>query len=218
VILRISHDTGADTHLKRTGLKVCFSPRSPFRGVAVTAELQLGSRIRTLRQARRLTLRALASRAGVTESFLSQVERDVTNPSIASVQRIAHGLDLSVGQLFADEPTTGRVVRREARRRVAYPTIATVDEHLTANVAGRLQVIVETIAPGGGSGEEPFTHDSDEEVLVVLEGVVDLWVGEEHYVLRDGDAITLPPRLPHWNTNHGDTPAVVLVCLTPPSF
>jgi transcriptional regulator with XRE-family HTH domain len=204
--------------LNRTLLKVCFSSLKPAHGVAVATDLQLGSRIRALRQARRLTLRALASRAGVTESFLSQVERDVTNPSIASVQRIARGLDLSVGQLFADEPTTGRVVRREARRRVAYPGLGTVDEFLTANLAGRLQVLVETIEPGGGSGEAPFTHDSDEEVLVVLEGVVDLWVGEEHYVLREGDAITLPPRLAHWNTNRGDTPAVVLVCLTPPSF
>jgi transcriptional regulator with XRE-family HTH domain len=188
------------------------------KGFAVASDLQLGSRIRALRQARRLTLRALATRAGVTESFLSQVERDVTNPSIASVQRIARGLDLSVGQLFADEPTTGRVVRRDARRRVAYPGLGAVDEFLTANLAGRLQVIVETIEPGGGSGEEPFTHDSDEEVLVVLEGVIDLWVGEEHYVLRQGDAITLPPRLSHWTTNRGDAPAVVLVCLTPPSF
>jgi transcriptional regulator with XRE-family HTH domain len=184
----------------------------------VTTELELGTRIRTLRQARRMTLRALASRAGVTESFLSQVERDVTSPSIASVQRIARALDLSVGQLFADEPSSGRVVRREARRRVTYPGLRTVDEFLTANMAGRLQVIVETIAPGGGTGEEPFTHDSDEEVVVVLDGTIDLWVGEEHYILEQGDAITLPPRLPHWNTNTGDSPAVLLFCLTPPSI
>ena len=184
----------------------------------MATELALGSRIRTLRQARRLTLRALASRAGVTESFLSQVERDVTSPSIASVQRIARALDLSIAQLFADEPTTGRVVRREARRRVSLPGLGTVDEFLTSNMAGRLQVMIETIAPGGGSGEEPYTHESDEEVVVVLEGVVDLWVGDEHYVLREGDAITLPPRVRHWNTNRGETPAVVLVCVTPPSF
>ena len=68
-----------------------------------------------------LTLRDVAERAGVTESFLSQVERDVTSPSIATVQRIARALDLSIAQLFAEEPETGRVVRREARRQVAYP-------------------------------------------------------------------------------------------------
>ncbi|HEU0236273.1 MAG TPA: cupin domain-containing protein [Candidatus Limnocylindrales bacterium] len=182
------------------------------------ADLQLGSRIRALRQSRRLTLRELAARAGVTESFLSQVEREVTAPSIASVQRIARALDLSIAQLFAEEPTSGRVVRREARRRIAYPGLKAVDEFLTSNMAGRLQVILSTIEPGGGTGEEPYTHDSDEEVVVVLEGVLDLWVGDEHHVLREGDAITFASRLPHWNMNLGDEAAVVLFCLTPPSF
>jgi transcriptional regulator with XRE-family HTH domain len=184
----------------------------------VPAELQLGSRIRALRQGRRLTLRALSARAGVTESFLSQVEREVTSPSIASVQRIAHALDLSIAQLFAEEPSPGRVVRREARRRVVTPGLKAVDEFLTSNMAGKLQVIMSTIQPGGGTGEEPYTHDSDEEVVIVLEGVLDLWVGDEHYALREGDAIAFQPRLPHWNVNEGSEPAVVLFCVTPPSF
>ena len=184
----------------------------------MATELQLGSRIRALRQARHLTLRDVAERSGVTESFLSQVERDVTSPSIATVQRIARALDLSIAQLFVEQPELGRVVRREARRRVEYPGLQAVDEFLTANDAGRLQVILSTIQAGGGTGPEPYTHESDEEVVVVLSGVLDLWVGDEHYVLREGDTITYPSRLPHWNMNHGDRPAVVLFCLTPPSF
>ncbi len=165
-----------------------------------------------------MTLRDVAGKAGVTESFLSQVERDVTSPSIATVQRIAGALNLSIAQLFAEEPSSGRVVRREARRRIAYPGLHAVDEFLTSNMAGRLQVILSTIEPGGGTGEEPYTHDSDEEVVFVMAGTLDLWVGDEHYVLREGDAITFPSRLPHWNMNHGETPATVLFCVTPPSF
>ena len=110
------------------------------------------------------------------------------------------------------------MVRRDARRRVAYPGLHAVDEFLTSNMAGRLQVIMSTIEPGGGTGAEPYTHDSDEEVVVVLSGELDLWVADEHYVLHEGDAITFPSRLPHWNENHGDDPATVLFCLTPPSF
>ncbi|MBA2756669.1 MAG: helix-turn-helix transcriptional regulator [Chloroflexi bacterium] len=181
-------------------------------------DLRLGARIRARRQARHLTLREIAARAGVTESFLSQVERDVTSPSIATVQRIARALDVSIAQLFAEEPETGRVVRREARRRIEYPGLKAVDEFLTTNLAGRLQVIVSTIEPGGGTRAEPYTHDSDEEVVVVLGGVLDLWVGDEHYVLREGDAITFPSRLPHWNANQGETTTTVLFCVTPPSF
>ena len=184
----------------------------------MVTELQLGTRIRALRQARRLTLRDVAERAGVTESFLSQVERDVTSPSIATVHRVAQALGLPISQLFAEDAETGRVVRRDARRRVAYPGLGAVDEFLTSNMAGRLQLIMSTIEPGGTAGAEPSTHDSDEEVVVVLSGVLDLWVADEHYVLREGDAITFPSRLPHWNANHGDASATVLFCLTPPSF
>jgi transcriptional regulator with XRE-family HTH domain len=198
-------------------LKLYFSPLQDRRA-PLSTDLQLGPRIRTLRQARRLTLRDVADRAGVTESFLSQVERDVTSPSIATVQRIAGALDLSIAQLFAEEPSSGRVVRREARRRIAYPGLKAVDEFLTSNMAGRLQVILSTIEPGGGTGEEPYTHDSDEEVVVVLSGTLDLWVADEHYLLREGDAITFPSRLPHWNVNRGDSPTTVLFCVTPPSF
>lgn len=184
----------------------------------MVTELNLGARIRALRQARRRTLRDVADRAGVTESFLSQVERDVTSPSIATVQRIARALDLSIAQLFAEDGDAGRVVRREARRRVSYSGLKAVDEFLTSNMAGRLQVILSTIEPGGGTGADPYTHDSDEEVVVVLEGTLDLWVGEEHHVLREGDAITYPSRMPHWNVNRGSARAVVLFCITPPSF
>jgi transcriptional regulator with XRE-family HTH domain len=184
----------------------------------MATELQLGSRIRSLRQARHLTLRDVAERSGVTESFLSQVERDVASPSIATVHRIARALDLSIAQLFAEGAETGRVVRREARRRVTYPGLKAIDEFLTSDTSGRLQVIHSTIEPGGGTGAEPYTHDSDEEVVLVLAGVLDLWVGDEHYVLREGDAITYPSRIPHWNANHGEEPVRALFCLTPPSF
>lgn len=94
----------------------------------MVTELRLGSRIRATRQARHPTLRDIADRASVSEGFLSQVERDVTSPSIATVHRIAQALDLSIAQLFADEAEPGRVVRRAARRRVAYPGLMAVDE------------------------------------------------------------------------------------------
>ena len=184
----------------------------------MTTELQLGPRIRALRQARRLTLRDVAARSGVTESFLSQVEREVTSPSIASVQRIARALDLAIAELFVEEAPLGRVVRRGERRRIAYPGLGAVDEFLTRGTEGRLQVIYTTIQPGGGTGDEAYTHDSDEEVVVVLEGSLDLWVGAEHYRLETGDAVTHSSRVAHRNTNPGPGVARVLFCITPPSF
>jgi transcriptional regulator with XRE-family HTH domain len=182
------------------------------------AEIQLGPRIRSLRKARRVTLRELAERAGVTESFLSQVEREVTSPSIASVQRIARALDLGIAELFVDEAPLGRVVRRSERRRIVYPGLAAIDEFLTIGKEGRLQVILTTLEAGGGTGDEPYAHESDEEVVLVLEGCLELWVGDEFHLLSAGDAITYSSRLLHRNRNPGPGKTVVLFCATPPSF
>jgi transcriptional regulator with XRE-family HTH domain len=165
-----------------------------------------------------MTLRELADAAGVTESFLSQVEREVASPSIASVQRIATALGLAIAELFTEEPSRGRLVRQADRRRIEYPGLGAIDEFLTVGLSGRVQVIISTIAPGGGTGPEAYAHDSDEEVVVVLEGSLDLWVGDDQHHLDTGDAISYSSRLPHWNINNGTLPAVVLFCVTPPSF
>ena len=182
-----------------------------------TDEIDLGPRLRTLRRSRHLTLRSVAHEAGITESFLSQVERGVASPSIATVQRIARALGLSIADLFADRPST-HLVRRADRGRIVYPGLRAVDEFLTSAPNGRLQVILSTIEPGGGTGDEPYSHDSDEEVVIVLEGRLDIWVGDVHHVLAEGDALTLASRVPHRNTNRGDQPCRVLFCITPPSY
>jgi transcriptional regulator with XRE-family HTH domain len=181
-------------------------------------EVDLGARIRALRLARGETLRKLAAQAGVTESFLSQVERGVASPSIASVQRIARALGASIAELFATDDRAGIIVRAVDRRRIVYQGLGAVDEFLTRATDGKLQVIMSTIQPGGGTGDEAYSHDSDEEVVVVLEGVLDLWVGQEHFRLEEGDAVTHSSRVPHRNTNPGPGVARVLFCITPPSF
>ena len=187
-------------------------------GSTGTIEVDLGGRIRARRLARHETLRQLAAQAAVTESFLSQVERGVASPSIASVQRIARALDTSIAELFAADESAGTVVRVDDRRRIVYQGLGAVDEFLTRGTDGRLQVIYTTIQPGGGTGDEAYAHDSDEEVVVVLEGALDLWVGPEHYRLETGDAVTHSSRVPHRNTNPGPGVARVLFCITPPSF
>jgi transcriptional regulator with XRE-family HTH domain len=201
---------GADTAAKPAR----FDPP----GTDAPIEVDLGARIRALRLARRATLRQLAAEAGVTESFLSQVERGVASPSIASVQRIARALGATIAELFEADERAGSLVRAGERRRIVYQGLGAVDEFLTRATDGRLQVIMSTIEPGGGTGDEPYTHESDEEVVIVLEGSLDLWVGPEHYRLEAGDAVTHASRVPHRNTNPGPGIARVLFCSTPPSY
>jgi transcriptional regulator with XRE-family HTH domain len=176
---------------------------------------------RSLRAARRrlgMTLRAVADRAGVTESFLSQVERDIASPSIATLRRIATALGTSIGTLLDSAGPHGQVVRRADRKIVTYPGLGARDAFLTDGANARLQVIESVIEPGGGTGPEAYAHESDEECLVVLDGCLDLWVGDEEYRLEAGDAIRYPSRVAHRNQNPGPSLARVLFVLTPPSY
>ena len=181
-------------------------------------EQWLGSVVRRMRDERGMSLKQLAALAGVSESFLSQVERGVANPSVASLRRIADGLGTSIGALFDGTSHGGRVVRAAERRRLVHPKRRWQDFALTPAEARRLQVILSVIEPGEGSGDEAYGHESDEECVVVLKGALEFSVAGQTYLLHEGDSLTFESRLPHRNRNPGDTKAEVLWIMTPPSY
>ncbi len=178
----------------------------------------LGERIRTMRETRGQSLKHVAEATGLTQSFLSQVERDLTSPSVASLRKIAEALGTSIATFFAGGSPNGRLVRKDARPVLVHPKRRWRDSLLTPSLKGKLQVIWTEIEPGGGSGDEPYTHDSDEECVVVVRGRLDFWVGEEHYRLKTGDALTFESRIPHKNRNPGPGKTQVLWVMTPPSY
>ena len=184
----------------------------------VADDILIGRSLREARRRQGMTLRAVADKAGVTESFLSQVERDIASPSIATLRRIAVALGTSIGTLLDDAGPHGQLVRRDDRKIVSYPGLGASDAFLTDGANARLQVIESQIEPGGGTGPEAYAHESDEECLIVLEGCLDLWVGGEEYRLEAGDAIRYPSRVAHRNQNPGPGAARILFVLTPPSF
>jgi transcriptional regulator with XRE-family HTH domain len=180
-------------------------------------ELSLGQTVRRLREDRSMSLRQLAEEAEVSESFVSQVERGRANPSVASLRRLAESLGTSIGALF-DGASSGKVVRVNARPRLTHPTGRWEDFLLTPQSARRLQVILSVIEPGEGSGDEPYSHDSDEECIVLLKGSLEVHISGELFLLNEGDSLTFESRLPHWNRNPGETKTEVLWIITPPSY
>ena len=182
-------------------------------------EPDVGTTIRRLREERRLSLKEVAARSGLTQSFLSQVERDLTSPSVASLRKVAQAFGVPLAALFQG-PTmpADRVVRRNDRRQLVHPRRQWCDYLLTPNLSGKLQVILSVIEPGGGSGAEPYAHDSDEECVLILEGRLEFWVGPDCYMLEEGDSIVFESRVPHRNRNPGPEQARVLWITTPPSY
>ena len=93
----------------------------PSGAAEVQNDVDVGERLRAIRNRRRLTLREVADRAGLSESFLSQVERGRASASIASLRRIADGLGIAISDLFQPlEPTQARVLRRADRPTLAF--------------------------------------------------------------------------------------------------
>lgn len=178
----------------------------------------LGERIRSLRDTRGQSLKQLAAATGLTQSFLSQVERELTSPSVASLRKIAEALGTSVATLFGGGSPNGRLVRKGDRPVLLHPKRRWRDSLLTPSMSAKLQVIWSEIEPGGGSGDEPYSHNSDEECVVILRGKLDFWVCDEHYKLNAGDALTFESRLPHKNRNPGPGKTQVLWVMTPPSY
>ena len=186
---------------------------------SVPNEPDLGSTIRRLREERSLSLKEVALRSDLTPSFLSQVERNLTSPSVASLRKVAQAFGVPLTALFQGPPMPeNHVVRRKDRRQLIHPRRQWRDYLLTPNLTGKLQVILSVIEPGGGSGDEAYAHDSDEECVVILRGRLEFWVGSDWYLLEEGDSIVFESRIPHRNSNPGPEQAEVLWITTPPSY
>jgi transcriptional regulator with XRE-family HTH domain len=180
-------------------------------------EQQLGTTIRELRLSRNTSLRTLAAQAGVSVSFLSQVERSEASPSIATLMRIAKALGQTIGSLFEQRPNT-RLVRRGTGPRLVHPNRQWDEELLTPREYTRLQLIRSTLAAGGSTGEEVLTFGPSETTVVVESGSVEVWLGAEHYELHVGDCLSYEPSAPHRIANPGDSPAVLVFASAPPSY
>lgn len=180
--------------------------------------MSFGQRIRALRLRQQLTLVELARQSGYTAGFISQVERDITNPSITSLRKIAASLGEPVSTFLSESTPKNPVVRRHERRPIMFFRDRATDFVLTPSLVGKLQVIYTEALPGGGSGNQPQTHESDEEFALVLKGQLRFWVGDDEYLLETGDSITLPSRVPHRWENAGRGKAEILWAMTPPSM
>jgi transcriptional regulator with XRE-family HTH domain len=181
--------------------------------------VDVGERLRAIRTFRRVTLRTVAERAELSESFLSQVERGRANASIASLKRIAAALGVNVADLFEPNGTQARprVLRKESRPALTFGTLGQ-KFMLTPRPLEHLQVMVGEFEQGGSTGDEPYTHGDSEELLVVLEGIVHLQLGTEVFELRAGDSIDYRSSTPHRLANAGDGTAEVMWIISPPSY
>ncbi len=180
----------------------------------------IGREIRSLRKARAVTLAELAQASGLSIGYLSLLERDRATPSIKALHAVSRALGVTISWFFeaSDAPEAERdlVVRRARRRRLDY-SAGVVDELLSPNLAGALELLSCRFPPGASSGEAPYAH-AGEEAGVVIRGRLELWVDGRMVTLEPGDSFGFQSALPHRYRNPGPDETEVIWAITPPSY
>ncbi len=155
----------------------------------------IGAQLRAARLAARKSMAEVAEQSGLTKGFVSKLERDLANVSVASLIRLCEALGVSVGSLF--EASRGEVVRHGAYPPINFGGSGVREYLLTPAGEKRMQAILSDIEPGGGSGDEPYSLPADVEFVFIVSGRLQIAVAGEHITLEQGDAFTFPPSTQH---------------------
>ena len=176
-------------------------------------EIPIGPRIRATRLARGLTLGQVAAAAGLTEGFVSKLERDQVSPSVASLVAVCQAVGLKVGELF-DAPAKA-IVRAGDGAQINFGGSDAEEFLLSSGDQSSIEVLHSKIAPGGSGGEELYALNCEVEFVYVLKGRLEVTLGPDHHFLNTGDAMTFRGRDPHTWRNPTAEPIEVLWVLSP---
>jgi transcriptional regulator with XRE-family HTH domain len=191
-----------------------FDISNGVNGVTV----DIGGRLRSLRLKHKLSQRQLASKAGVTNSTISLIESNGTNPSVGALKRILDGIPIGLAEFFAFEPEqpARAFYRVDELKEIGKGGISY--RQVGDNLFGRsLQILEECYQPGSDTGKVPLVHDG-EEGGIVLSGRLEVTVDGERRILGPGDAYYFESRRPHRFRCVGPNPCRVVSACTPPTF
>lgn len=179
--------------------------------------MQLGDRIRVRRRELELSLRELAERVGLTASFLSQIERDLASPSIESLRKISDALEVPIFYFLVEPDAKSPVVRRDKRLRLTLPDSHLTYELLTPDLNRKMEVFIAEVEPGDDNIAMELRQYT-EECIYVLEGQLEMQLGEEVYLLDPGDSVYFEGPLLHRLTARGDETLRFISAITPSIF
>ncbi len=180
---------------------------------------QFGEKIREVRERKKMTLREVAEKAGVSESLISQIERNRISPAIDTLLKIIDILEIDLDFIFRDfnRDRAVNLVRANEKKRalidgVAYEqlshTTSSSDEHA-------IEAYLLEIPPGGRSGDDEYGHIG-KELGVIVKGRGECTVGKRVFALSEGDSISFSADAPHQLRNVGNKPLRAFWIITPP--
>ncbi|MEM7320754.1 MAG: XRE family transcriptional regulator [Pseudomonadota bacterium] len=196
--------------------------------ISETDTERLGSEIREVRKARGLTLNDLSEQLPCSTAYLSRIELGSANVSDELLQEISAALSVDPEWFFPKQAGNGpleckHVVRAANRRALsgmytrATEELGFEDELLSSTLTGRCYLILSRFRPGAGSPPEPLEGYSfeGEQHAIVLTGEVELRLGDEVIVLREGDSFSYPSMIAHRFRNRTHKEATMVWAMSP---
>ncbi|MEJ8562691.1 XRE family transcriptional regulator [Yoonia sp. GPGPB17] len=178
----------------------------------------LGADIRSLRKARKMTLVDLSDALGRSVGWLSQVEREMSYPAIADLNKMAAILDVSVSsflQMGALPDEEGLVVRAHTRRPIGSRTPGLTEALLSPDLTDDFEVIHSTFAPHSHL-PEPLTRPT-QEVCYIVSGQFEIALNGKHFTLEAGDSFRLRGQQFQW-WNRQNKPCEIIWVISPPIY
>jgi transcriptional regulator with XRE-family HTH domain len=180
--------------------------------------IDVGARLKHVREVHGLSQRELARRAGVTNGLISLIEQNRVSPSVGSLKKVLDGVPMSMAEFFTLDVTSAAQVFYSAGELVEIGNEAASLRLVAAQRPGRqLTVLHERYEPDAATGEDMLSHRG-EEGGVVVRGKVELTVGGQTRVLEAGDAYYFSSSTPHRFRNVGTEVCEIISASTPPTF
>lgn len=175
-------------------------------------ELQVGSRIRDIRQASGYSLRALAGRCGLSVNAISRIERGESSPNVSSLQQLAAALSVPITDFFESGQEKSTILVRKNRRLRSHSEGVLIESLGTGLPRQILEPFLMTVASGAVGGEAPISHPG-EEFCFCVEGEIEYLVDEEWYRLEAGDSMLFEAHQSHMCRNTSLDKAILLLVI-----
>lgn len=176
--------------------------------------VNIGERLRQLREARNISMRSLAAKSGLSANALSMIERGRTSPSVSTLYKLADALGISITAFFGSDTQRKQVVflKGDQRARVAF-TRGVFEGLGGEQFVGRVEPFMLTLESSANSGPRSMSHTGHEFVFC-LRGELEYQVEREIYLLEPGDSLLFAAQLKHKWKNPGRNVATAIIIIS----
>jgi len=161
----------------------------------------IGAKLKELRKTKNLTLSDVAKKSELSVAYISNVERDVTSPTLNNLFKICMVLNADITSILSDTSINKTIVRKSERRQVFFVN-SKIKYELTTEGTQSLKGVCITIPEDYGDEVISTAHERDE-LGIVLRGELYIKLNDQEYILHEEDSVYITKGTDHRYRNNG---------------